>query len=49
MKIDVLLQLGVLETQLAESGYIFFLMGETNLIFNFQQGRSYIRTDINAP
>jgi len=42
-------QLSVFETQLTESGYIFFLMDKTNLIFNFQQGRFYIRPDINAP
>ena len=42
-------QLSVFETQLTESGYIFFLMDKTNLIFDFQQGGSYIRPDINAP
>jgi hypothetical protein len=42
-------QLSVLETQLTEPGYVFFLMDKTNLIFDFQQGRPYIRPDINAP
>ena len=42
-------QLSVLETQLTESGNIFFLVDKTNLIFNFQERRPYIRPDINAP
>ena len=42
-------QLSVFETQFTEPGYIFFLMDKTNLIFDFQQGRSYIGPDINAP
>jgi hypothetical protein len=42
-------QSAVFEAQLAEFGDIFFLMDKANEVFNFQQGRFYIRSDINAP
>jgi len=41
--------LGIFETQLAEPGDILLLFDEANLIFDFQQGRFYIRPDVNAP